>query len=239
MLVVAQNEFSIDALAGVQGEQALDRRTGGLGLGLAIVRTLVRMHGGNVSAESDGPGLGSRFCITLPLDRQEAARGPVSPGLGAVLPTPAPVPAHEHEPGHQGPPGPGPGPGPVLPAARLARVLIVDDNVDAALTLAEIVRMTGHEVMTAHDGPAALAGLAEFAPDIAVLDIGLPGMSGYELAHALRGAQGRSPLRLIALTGYGQPQDRERALAAGFDEHLVKPVSVQRLLDVMASLFRR
>ena len=199
----------------VQGAQPLDRRSGGLGLGLAIVKTLVRMHGGQVTAASAGPGLGSCFIISLPLAEQ-------------ALPQSA-------QPMAVAEPGAAPAPEP----ARRARILIVDDNVDAALTLAEIAQLMGHEVMTAHDAPGALAALARFTPDIAVLDIGLPGMSGYELAGALRATPGGSGFGLIALTGYGESHDRERALAAGFDEHVVKPVNAQRLLDLMEALLRR
>jgi PAS domain S-box-containing protein len=200
----------------VQGAQPLDRRSGGLGLGLAIVKTLVRMHGGQVEAASAGPGLGSCFTISLPLAEHAAPEALAAAGASSA-------PAAE----------------PALEPAICARILIVDDNVDAALTLAEIARLMGHEVVTAHDAPGALAALARFTPDIAVLDIGLPGMSGYDLARALRATPGGAGFGLIALTGYGEPHDRERAMASGFDEHVVKPVNAQQLLDLIESLVLR
>jgi PAS domain S-box-containing protein len=202
----------------VQGAQPLDRRSGGLGLGLAIVKTLVRMHGGQVTAASGGPDRGSCFTISLPLDPQfQLVDGPATAPAAASNPATTQAAA----------------------VGRPARVLIVDDNVDAALTLAEIAQMMGHEVVTAHDASGALASLARFTPDIAVLDIGLPGMSGYELAAALRATPGGAGFGLIALTGYGESHDRERALAAGFDEHVVKPVNAQQLLELMDALLRR
>ncbi|CAN5504062.1 hypothetical protein BH11PSE7_BH11PSE7_05690 [soil metagenome] len=209
----------------VQGAQPLDRRSGGLGLGLAIVKTLVRMHGGRVEVASAGPGLGSRFTISLPLAKQV-----VQPVL--AVPAVQPVVAKAGSP-----PAPVVEPAPGSPGS--ARILIVDDNVDAALMLAEIARLMGHHVETAHDAPGALAALERFTPDVAVLDIGLPGMSGYELARALRATPAGAGFGLIALTGYGESRDRERAMAAGFDEHLVKPVNVQRLLDLVVELRHR
>jgi len=194
----------------VQGGQGLDRRNGGLGLGLAIVNTLVRMHGGEVSAASEGEGRGCTFTVRLPLD---ASSGPVPARHDA-----ASAPASS------------------LPAGRTGRVLIVDDNADAALTLAELVGLAGYEVRAAHDGAEALEVAKDFRPELALLDIGLPGMSGYELAQRLRGMPALGPLRLVALTGYGEAHDRERALASAFDEHLVKPVPFDRLMDVMSAL---
>ncbi|MBC7377739.1 MAG: PAS domain-containing protein [Burkholderiaceae bacterium] len=200
----------------VQGAQPLDRRSGGLGLGLAIVKTLVRMHGGGVEVASAGAGLGSCFTISLPLAEQAVPPAAAEPGVSSA-------PAAEPAPG----------------SAICARILIVDGNVDAALMLAEIARLMGHEVVTAHDAPGALATLERFTPDVAVLDIGLPGMSGYELARALRATPVGAGFGLIALTGYGESHDRERAMASGFDEHVVKPVNVQRLLSLMESLLQR
>jgi signal transduction histidine kinase/HAMP domain-containing protein len=191
-----------------QGEQGIDRRAGGLGLGLAIVRTLVQLHGGTVRADSEGVGRGSRFVVRLPAAR---AADP-----------PAPEPAT-----------------PPAAAVRAARVLLVDDNADAADTLAELMHEAGHEVCIAGDGPAALAALDRFTPEIALLDIGLPGMDGYELAGRLRADPRVLGLRLVALTGYGREADRARALASRFDEHLVKPVAPERLLEVVARLLGR
>jgi CheY-like chemotaxis protein len=187
----------------VQGERALDRQGGGLGLGLGIVRMLVQMHGGTVSADSAGAGRGSRFVVRLPRASGPAPHAEAPPTPAALL--------------HGG------------------RVLLVDDNRDAAESLAALLADAGYEVRTAHDGPAALAAVAAgLAPDLALLDIGLPGMNGYELAGALRA---RLPgVALIAITGYGREPDRARALAAAFDEHFVKPVRLDALVAAMARL---
>ncbi|HEU5108662.1 MAG TPA: ATP-binding protein, partial [Micromonosporaceae bacterium] len=185
----------------VQGSRSTDRAEGGLGLGLALAKNIVALHGGTVSAHSDGPGAGSTFTVSLAL-----AERPVTGA--AVLPARAP--------------------------ARTGggkRVLIVDDNEDAALLLGELVRTSGHEILIAHDPDSALRAMREFGPDIAVLDIGLPGMDGYDLAARVR--QLSDSCRLIALTGYGQDRDRERAARAGFDAHFVKPVAIQAFLRAL------
>lgn len=186
----------------VQGGQGIDRQGGGLGLGLAIVRSLAQLHGGTVSAHSEGPGRGSRFVVRLPLTDS------------AVAPLPPPA----------------------EPVAGSGRILLVDDNADACETLAELLRLSGYEVRTAGDAPAALALMEGFAPRLALLDIGLPGTDGYELASLVRVQPGGSDLKLVALTGYGSDSDRARALAAGFDEHLVKPVAIDKLLDTLSRL---
>jgi signal transduction histidine kinase/ActR/RegA family two-component response regulator len=190
----------------VQQPQVLARSKGGLGLGLAIVKNLVEAHGGVVSAHSDGPGRGSAFTIELALAEMPAVDG-----------------SDERTGAEQRPDTP----------AR--RILLVDDNRDAALMLGNALEHMGHVVARAHDGPAALAIAATFVPEIALLDIGLPGMSGYQLGAALRAIY---DIRLVAVTGYGQEQDRQRSLAAGFEAHLVKPVDLkllQRLLAVRAA----
>jgi CheY-like chemotaxis protein len=161
----------------------------------------VQLHGGEVSAHSDGPGMGSTFSVRFALVEQKAAKV-------------------------------------VAPEARRTsverrRVLVVDDNEDAANLLGEIARTRGHDVAVVHDPEGALAALETFSPEVAVLDIGLPGMDGYELASRLRLVC--PDCRLIALTGYGQSKDRERALDAGFSAHLVKPVRINVLLDMIAS----
>jgi len=191
----------------VQGKQSIDRVAGGLGLGLAIVRTLVEMHGGEVEARSEGTGRGCVFTVRLPL---VVGGAQPSPG-GAIVDVPR--------------------------ASRHARVLVVDDNRDAATTLATLLDLHGYVVETAGDGVGALAAMASFVPDVAILDIGLPGLDGYELAAQSRGT--KNPPHLLALTGYGTANDREKALAAGFDEHLVKPVDPDRLLEVLDRVMQR
>lgn len=181
----------------VQGRRTLDRGEGGLGLGLAIARTLVEQHGGSISAHSDGPGRGSEFVVTLP---------------AAVLPAPT-LAADEGRP-----PTPTPSNG--------KRILVVDDNWDAAEMLAAALRLRGYHVAVAHDGPEALVLAGNTPFDAGFIDIGLPVMDGYELVKQLKRLPGCNTLRLIAVTGYGQESDRRRAIEAGFDHHLVKPVDV-------------
>ena len=185
----------------VQGRQALDRSEGGLGIGLTIVRSLIERHGGSVSARSDGPGKGSEFTVRLPL----AGRARTAEAKGASPPREAAA----------------------SPAS--ARVLVVDDNEDGAEMLATALIGRGYETRVAHDAPTALRIAAEFAPEIAFLDIGLPVMDGYELAAHLREIPGLAEIRLIALTGYGQESDRRRTRAAGFHQHLVKPVDLDAI----------
>jgi PAS domain S-box-containing protein len=185
----------------VQEQQGLDRAHGGLGLGLTIVRNLVQLHGGTVSARSDGIGKGSEFVVRLPLAVQE--RATVAADQGEALT--------------------------VASSDNSRRVLIVDDNDDSAAMLAEALRLRGHQVRVAHDGPAALAVSAAFQPEVAFLDIGLPVMDGYELAARMRQLPGLSGLRLLALTGYGQESDSERSRSAGFHQHLVKPLDLRQL----------
>jgi signal transduction histidine kinase/CheY-like chemotaxis protein len=181
-----------------QAPQPLARHTGGLGLGLAIVRKIVELHGGGVAAHSDGEGRGSRFEIVLPLGQ---------------------------------PAGPDTAPAATVNPERL-RVLVVDDNQDAAASNAALLNWLGHETRVAHTAAHGLALAAQTAPDLAILDIGLPDMDGYALAAALRT---RSPgIRLVALTGYGQKSDIERAARAGFDVHLTKPATVDDLRRALA-----
>jgi signal transduction histidine kinase/ActR/RegA family two-component response regulator len=187
----------------VQGMRTSDRAAGGLGLGLALVRTLIGMHGGRVAAASDGPERGSEFTVHLP-----------TLALSAIVPSEVERP----------------------PRARLQvtarRVLVVDDNQDAAALLGQMLESVGHQVLVANDGPGAIEALANFHPEIAILDIGLPVMDGYELAGVLRERLGRN-VRLMAVTGYGQEQDRARAELAGFDAHFVKPVGLNPLLTAI------
>jgi len=192
----------------VQGRQDPDRPAGGLGLGLTLVRSLVKLHDGEIVARSDGPGRGSVFTVTLPVIDQPAVR----------LTTPL---ASSD-----------------LPRLQSRRILIVDDNEDARMLLAEILGTMGHDVRTVGDGPAAIELIGRFTPELAILDIGLPVMDGYELAGRLREMVRDSPLRLIAVTGYGQSNDIQRSRDAGFDRHLVKPVELRRLLDCITELTR-
>jgi PAS domain S-box-containing protein len=187
-----------------QAERTPDRSQGGLGLGLALVRSLVGLHGGRVAADSDGLGKGSTFTVTLPV-----ADG----GLGA-----APGEAQAASPARAG-------------AAR--RILVVDDNVDAALSLADVLRSLGHLVETAHNSHDALAQAQQEWPDVFILDIGLPDIDGYALARRLREMAGGRVSTLLALTGYGQAHDRVLAKSAGFDHHFVKPVDLAPLAEII------
>jgi signal transduction histidine kinase len=190
----------------VQGKrQALNRPHGGLGLGLAIARSLAALHGGTLDAQSDGPGRGSRFTLRLPLQV-----------VGATAEAPARAAAWR-----------------VAANDSVRRVLVVDDNQDAATTMATLLEALGHRPLVAHDGPSALQLLEQHPVDIAVLDIGLPVMDGYELAQRIRAKSGGNALKLIALTGYGQAEDRLKSAAHGFDEHLVKPVDMETLLQLL------
>jgi signal transduction histidine kinase/CheY-like chemotaxis protein len=183
----------------VQEQQGMERSQGGLGLGLTIVRSLVRMHGGTVSAHSEGLGRGSEFVVRLP-----------TKGAGNQLASVPPRPS-------------------ALDVARTVRVLVVDDNEDAADMLVDALSSKGYPTRHAHDGPAAIRVCQEFKPHVALLDIGLPVMDGYELAHRLRQLRGMETLRLYAVTGYAQESDRERSREAGFERHFVKPLDVDVL----------
>lgn len=189
----------------VQAPQRSDRPEGGLGLGLTLVRNLVNMHGGTVAADSGGPGEGSEFVVRLPA--LEAA------ALEAARRAPASV-------------------TPLV--AGKPRVLIVDDNSDAAELLSQLLARRGYVTALAYDGPSAITAAQEFLPALAILDIGLPVMDGYELAARLRAVLGSSAPRMIALTGYGQEHDRARTRAGGFHAHIVKPVDAEQLLRALA-----
>jgi PAS domain S-box-containing protein len=189
----------------IQDTRSLDRAQGGLGIGLTLVRTLVKMHGGSVRAFSEGPGRGSELVVRLPLAPQ-AERFPADPAPRARDREGVPL-----------------------------RVLIVDDNVDAAAALGKLMEFLGHEVALAHDGPAALAAATAAPPDLILLDIGLPGMDGYEVAARLRAA-GHTRAALVAVTGYGREDDVRRSRDAGFQHHLVKPVDLAQLRRITADL---
>ncbi len=182
-----------------QADRTLDRSQGGLGIGLSVVKKLVEMHGGTISARSGGLGCGSVFEITLPRAAPPQAQAGDSPTV------------------------------PVSPR----RILIVDDNVDAANSLSELLKLDGHATVPAFSAEDALSLAESFAPDVVLLDIGLPGMDGYEVAKHLRRSASCGNVTLIALTGYGQQEDRDRAQAAGFDAHLVKPVDFTALAKLL------
>jgi signal transduction histidine kinase/DNA-binding response OmpR family regulator len=188
----------------VQADRSLDRSQGGLGIGLTLVRRLVEMHGGVVEVHSDGPDMGCEFVVRLPACGAER----VAPVNGAS----APAAAREAVP---------------------SRVLVVDDNTDAAATLAMLLRIGGHDVRLAHDGRSALETAAEFMPGVVLLDIGLPGLDGYEVARRLRAKPEHDGVVLIAVSGYGQDEDRRRAYDAGFNHHLTKPVDFAAIREVL------
>jgi signal transduction histidine kinase len=187
-------------------DQPLDRAVGGLGIGLAIVRQLVEMHGGSVRARSDGPGTGAEVLVRLPilLGSSVALTVPAGRGETAVRP--------------------------IAPC----RVLVVDDNRDAAETLAVMLRMRGHEVQVAQDGLEALNVAPAFLPQVVMLDLGMPNLNGFETASRIRREPWGRDLPLIAVTGWGQPKDRQRTVEAGFNAHLVKPVGQQELLEAIS-----
>lgn len=191
-----------------QSERTPDRSLGGLGLGLSLVKNLVGLLGGTVTARSDGAGKGSEFTVTLPLLTDESV--PAAP-----LAVPSPL---------------------VSNSVQSKHIMVVDDNVDAATTIAMLLEMDGHTVSVAHSAEQALAiacSAVHNPPQAFLLDIGLPGMDGYELAQQLRALSVAASATLIALTGYGQPQDREKSEAAGFNHHLEKPVDLDRLMALL------
>jgi signal transduction histidine kinase len=189
----------------VQAERSGDRSQGGLGIGLALVKTLVELHGGSVAATSAGADQGSVFTVVLP----RAADGAL-PNIGL-------------------------GPTAAVRSTVGKRVLVVDDNVDAAEALGVQLQSSGHRVTIEHDGVAALASARREPPEVCLLDIGLPGMDGYELARSLRAFPETAHALLVALTGYGQDADRSRAIAAGFDRYVVKPIDPEQLSQVIGS----
>ena len=186
-----------------QAERSSDRSSGGLGLGLALVKSLVELHGGTVACDSAGPGCGSRFSVCLPV-------------LDQVADSTAPSEAHY-----------------AAAAPGSLRVMVVDDNVDAAVTLSMLLESSGHRVAVEHDALRALVLARQLVPQVCLLDIGLPEIDGLELARRLRAQPETMEALLIAVTGYGQQRDREQILAAGFDHHLVKPIDIRQLYALL------
>jgi PAS domain S-box-containing protein len=190
-----------------QGARTLDRAQGGLGIGLTLVKRIVEMHGGAVEARSAGPGRGSEFIVRLPLVTVEPR---------------AAQPQTSHSPNDD-------------EQRKRVRVLVVDDNADAADSIAMLLSLEGHEVLSVHAAHDALEAAQSFRPHLVLLDIGLPGMDGYEVARRLRSQQ-IERMRIVAITGYGQPSDRDRTRAAGFDQHLVKPIDPDTLHSLLGSM---
>ena len=188
----------------VQGDHTLARSQGGLGIGLTLVRRLIEMHNGQVAASSGGAGRGSEFTVRLPMLPQNIQASEAPQALARAL-----------------------------RKGASKRVLVVDDNVDAANSIAKILRLFGHDVRCVYDGPSALSEAQTYQPEVFVLDIGLPGMDGYQLAKRLRANDAFKRAPLIAVTGYGQDDDRARSREAGFNYHLTKPVDPEVLHDIL------
>ncbi len=190
----------------MQVDSSLARSAGGLGIGLALVKDLVTLHGGTVAVHSAGIGHGSEFEVRLPI---------MVEALGAPLAPPAPIPT-------------------ALTDSAALKILVVDDNCDSAESLSFLLQLEGHETHLVYDGLAAVAAAAKLQPDVVLLDIGLPGIDGFEAARRIRAHNGDKRLLLVALTGWGQDEDRRRTAQAGFDAHLVKPVEIDALMKLLA-----
>jgi signal transduction histidine kinase len=202
-----------------QADRSLERASGGLGIGLALVRRLVEMHGGSVSAHSGGVGQGTEMVIRLPVAVGDRALPSMPPETDRLTPAPSGEP-------------------PAAPVTPSHRILIVDDNRDAADSMALLVETAGHSARTAYDGHQALDLASAFAPDVLLLDLGVPGLNGFEIARRIRRQPWGSKVALIAVTGWGQEQDRRRTKEAGFDAHLIKPVGTADLLSALRACAR-
>ncbi|HEV3168327.1 MAG TPA: ATP-binding protein, partial [Isosphaeraceae bacterium] len=192
-----------------QVDRSLERSQGGMGIGLSLVRGLVEMHGGNIEARSEGPGQGSEFIVRLPILIGWKPQDLEAIGAGETS----------------------------SPTSR-CRILVVDDNKDSATSLGKMLRLMGHEVRTANDGLEAVEAAAAFEPDVALLDIGLPKLNGYDAARKIRELPSGQSMFLIAVTGWGQDEDKRRSTAAGFNLHMVKPVDPSALVNLLAGLQR-
>jgi CheY-like chemotaxis protein len=187
----------------MQGDTTLDRSRGGLGLGLALVRGVVQMHGGRVDARSDGPGTGAELIVELPVEVEDVPRRDTMPSLK------------------------------VMPARR---VLVIEDNTDAADSLRDLLEFGGHRVEVAYSGPQGIERARTLRPDLVLCDIGLPGLDGYGVAKAIRADETLRATHLVAVSGYAQPEDLARAREAGFDGHIAKPPTLERLEEVLGKL---
>jgi CheY-like chemotaxis protein len=188
----------------MQGDGSLARTEGGLGVGLALARRIAELHGGSITADSEGAGRGASFVLRLPLSQQQLD----APASSA----PSPNSGRAH---------------------ASFTVLVVDDNRDAADSMAALLEMRGHRVVVAYDGPSALDAARRDGPEVILLDIGLPGMDGYEVGERLRSLEQTRTSLIVALTGYGQAEDRQRSAQAHLDGHLVKPIDYQTLCAVI------
>ncbi len=188
----------------VQGDRSAARSEGGLGIGLTLVKSLVEMHGGTVTATSGGPRGGSEFRVRLPVATRRLTESVKAPSVGGN-------------------------------AHPTARVLVVDDNVDSARSLARLLKLLGHDVRTAYDGPEAIAAAETHRPDVILLDIGLPGMDGYCVARQLRESGPCKDSVIVAVSGYGREEDRRRSREAGFNFHLIKPIDHDALLTLLST----
>jgi two-component system, sensor histidine kinase len=200
----------------MQLEHSLDRSQGGLGLGLPLVRNLVELHGGSIRAASEGRGHGSQFVASFPVAEASDEMFVMAPPADATANVPVAL-------------------GTAAPARSL-KILVVDDNEDGRETMRELLTSLGHEVELAVDGLSAIATALATGPELALIDIGLPGCDGYEVARKIRGGPNGSSPWLVAMTGYGQPDDRRQALDAGFDRHLVKPVAFECLRSLLREI---
>ena len=187
-----------------QVNRKTDRAQGGLGIGLNIVQRLTRMHGGNITVASEGPGMGSAFTVTLPILHSGEVAAPIVRAKAAD------------------------------DTVKPLRILIVDDNVDAAFVLSMLLKKMDHEVHAMHGGEEAIGLVKGFRPDVVFLDIGMPGMDGYEVCRRMRKLEGLEQCHIVALTGWGQQEDKDRAKEAGFDKHLVKPTDRETIIQLLA-----